>query len=78
MEKSLNYDDVACELVGVSALPLALPRWPTDDTPVHYPGGLTDNDEDELQFQCVVSRVCRQRTGQYWTNENASFGCDWR
>lgn len=58
MSLSEFYDHLACELLGVEELrgvkqlPLALPRWPIhEDDVVHYPGGLTDTHEDELQYQ---------------------------
>lgn len=55
MTSNPSYEELACELLGEDVLPLAPPRWPDNEgDPVHFPGGLTDQHERELQFQ-----VCR-------------------
>lgn len=59
MEKSPTYDELACELLGVEMLPLALPHWPKHkDDLAHYPGGLTEEHELQLQYQvCQLTEL---------------------
>lgn len=50
-----SYEELACELLDKELLPLALPRWPKHESdPIHYPAGLTDRDERELQYQVCL------------------------
>lgn len=57
----MSYEEIACDLLDKDHLPLSLPRFPLNEGDViHYPGGLTDRDESDLQFQ-----VCR------WTGLDA-------
>ena len=52
MSRPPTYNELACELLGKEELPLALARWPINEGDViHYPGGLRDEHEQELQFQ---------------------------
>ena len=55
MTKIPSYDELACKLLGMEVLPLALPKYPVKKgDPIHNPGGLPDELERELEYQ-----VCR-------------------
>jgi hypothetical protein len=56
MTKSLTYNEAACKLLEVTVLPLApTPAYPRIE---HNPGGLTDEDEYELQCQvCLLTNL---------------------